>query len=103
MATKLVVLGIPWDVDTEGLREYMAKFGPLDDCVVMKERSSGRSRGFGYVTFSSADDAKNVLECEHVLGSRTLEVKIATPKVNNIHENLPLLCVTKMTLKLIMV
>ncbi|KAG2603276.1 hypothetical protein PVAP13_5KG759900 [Panicum virgatum] len=80
MATKLVVLGIPWDVDTEGLREYMAKFGPLDDCVVMKERSSGRSRGFGYVTFSSADDAKNVLECEHVLGSRTLEVKIATPK-----------------------
>lgn len=80
MATKLVVLGIPWDVDTEGLREYMAKFGPLDDCVVMKERSSGRSRGFGYVTFASADDAKNVLDCEHVLGSRTLEVKIATPK-----------------------
>jgi hypothetical protein len=30
------VLGIPWDVDTEGLREYMTKFGPLDDCVVMK-------------------------------------------------------------------
>ncbi|AQK98251.1 RNA-binding (RRM/RBD/RNP motifs) family protein [Zea mays] len=80
MATKLVVLGIPWDVDTEGLREYMAKFGPLDDCVVMKERSSGRSRGFGYVTFASADDAKNVLDCEHVLGSRTLEVKVATPK-----------------------
>nr|CAB3503811.1 unnamed protein product [Digitaria exilis] len=58
MATKLVVLGIPWDVDTEGLREYMGKFGPLDDCVVMK----------------------NVLESEHVLGNRTLEVKIATPK-----------------------
>ena len=37
---------------------------------------------------------QNVLECEHVLGSRTLEVKIATPKVNNIHENLPFLCVT---------
>ncbi|KAL6610078.1 hypothetical protein ACP70R_040047 [Stipagrostis hirtigluma subsp. patula] len=80
MASKLVVLGLPWDVDTEGLREYMSKFGPLDDCVVIKDRSSGRSRGFGYVTFSSVDDAKNVLECEHVLGNRTLEVKIATPK-----------------------
>ncbi|KAL6844973.1 hypothetical protein ACP4OV_025146 [Aristida adscensionis] len=80
MASKLVVLGLPWDVDTEGLREYMSKFGPLDDCVVIKDRSSGRSRGFGYVTFSSVEDAKNVLECEHVLGSRTLEVKIATPK-----------------------
>lgn len=80
MATKLVVLGIPWDVDTEGLRQYMSKFGPLDDCIVMKERFTGRSRGFGYVTFSSAEDAKNALESEHVLGNRTLEVKIATPK-----------------------
>ncbi|PWA13725.1 RNA-binding protein Musashi 2 [Artemisia annua] len=34
---KLVVLGIPWDVDTEGLREYMLKFGELEDCIVMKE------------------------------------------------------------------
>lgn len=80
MASKLVVLGIPWDVDTEGLREYMSKFGDLADCIVMKERSSGRSRGFGYVTFSSADDAKKALESEHSLGGRNLEVKVATPK-----------------------
>ncbi|KAG0447434.1 hypothetical protein HPP92_028319 [Vanilla planifolia] len=80
MATKLVVLGIPWDVDTEGLRQYMSKFGELDDCIVMKERSTGRSRGFGYVTFASADDAKSALESDHILGNRSLEVKIATPK-----------------------
>lgn len=30
------VIGIPWDVDTEGLRRYMSKFGELDDCIVMK-------------------------------------------------------------------
>uniref|UniRef100_A0A452YZK6 RRM domain-containing protein n=1 Tax=Aegilops tauschii subsp. strangulata TaxID=200361 RepID=A0A452YZK6_AEGTS len=83
MASKLVVLGIPWDVDTEGLKEYMSKFGPLDDCIVMKDRSSGRSRGFGYVTFSSVEDAKNVVNSEHILGDRTLEVKIATPKGRN--------------------
>ncbi|CAH9090080.1 unnamed protein product [Cuscuta epithymum] len=77
---KLVVLGIPWDVDTEGLREYMRGFGELEDCVVMKERSTGRSRGFGYVTFATADDAKNALSKEHFLGNRILEVKIATPK-----------------------
>ncbi|MQL70919.1 hypothetical protein Taro_003270 [Colocasia esculenta] len=45
-----------------------------------QERSTGRSRGFGYVTFASAEDAKRALESEHVLGNRTLEVKIATPK-----------------------
>ncbi|KAL6578998.1 hypothetical protein OROMI_009214 [Orobanche minor] len=33
---KLVVLGIPWDVETEGLIEYMSKFGELEDCIVMK-------------------------------------------------------------------
>ncbi|KAJ6816443.1 heterogeneous nuclear ribonucleoprotein 1 [Iris pallida] len=80
MATKLVVLGIPWDVETDGLRQYMSKFGELDDCIVLKEKSTGRSRGFGYVTFSSADDAKDALESEHSLGGRTLEVKVATPK-----------------------
>ncbi|VAH69078.1 unnamed protein product [Triticum turgidum subsp. durum] len=80
MATKLVVFGLPWDVDSEGLRKHMAKFGPLEDCIVMKDRFSGRSRGFGYVTFSSADDVKNVLECEHFLGNRPLEVKIAIPR-----------------------
>ncbi|KAK1308224.1 Heterogeneous nuclear ribonucleoprotein 1 [Acorus calamus] len=80
MENKLVVLGIPWDVDTEGLRQYMSKFGELEDCIVMKERTSGRSRGFGYVTFASAEDAKTALASEHMLGSRNLEVKIATPK-----------------------
>ncbi|XP_058751603.1 uncharacterized protein LOC131624698 isoform X2 [Vicia villosa] len=77
---KLMVTGIPWDVDNEGLKEYMSKFGDLEDCYVIKERSTGRSRGFGYVTFTSLDDAKKVLSSEHILGNRMLEVKVATPK-----------------------
>ncbi|KAG7035228.1 RNA-binding protein Musashi-like 2-like protein, partial [Cucurbita argyrosperma subsp. argyrosperma] len=80
MDRKLVVLGIPWDIDTEGLRDYMSKFGELEDCIVMKERSTGRSRGFGYVTFATDEDAKNALSNEHFLGNRMLEVKVATPK-----------------------
>ncbi|XP_021714316.1 heterogeneous nuclear ribonucleoprotein D-like [Chenopodium quinoa] len=80
MERKLVVLGIPWDIDTNGLKEYMIKFGELEDCIVMKERNSGRSRGFGYVTFTSDDDAKKALSSEHHLGNRVLEVKVATPK-----------------------
>ncbi|PIA46257.1 hypothetical protein AQUCO_01500049v1 [Aquilegia coerulea] len=80
MENKLVVLGIPWDIDTEGLRDYMSKFGKLSDVIVMKERSTGRSRGFGYATFASTEDAKNALAAEHFLGNRMLEVKVATPK-----------------------
>lgn len=40
------VLGIPWDVDTDGLKEYMSKFGELEDCIVMKV---GRHQIFIYV------------------------------------------------------
>ncbi|KAK4754115.1 hypothetical protein SAY87_002219 [Trapa incisa] len=80
MERKLVVLGIPWDIDTQGLREYMCKFGELDDCIVMKDRTTGRSRGFGYVTFTTDEDAKNALSSDHFLGERMLEVKVATPK-----------------------
>lgn len=77
---KLVVLGIPWHVNTEGLKQYMSKYGSLDDVVVMKDRKSGRSRGFGYVTFSSAESAEKALASKHILHERLLEVKVATPK-----------------------
>lgn len=77
---KLVVLGIPWDVDTEGLRRYMCQFGDLEDVIVMKDRVSRQSRGFGYVTFSSYEGAQKAMAGQHVLQGRTLEVKIATPK-----------------------
>lgn len=74
---KLVVLGIPWDVDTEGLQDYMSKFGELDDVIVMRDRATGRSHGFGYSTFSSVEGDMKALESEHVLNGCTLEVKVA--------------------------
>lgn len=77
---KLVVLGVPYNVDTQGLREYMEKFGALDDCIVLNDRSTGRSRGFGYVTYSLLADAQNVIQMKHTLGGRQLDVKTATPK-----------------------
>ncbi|KAK4772407.1 hypothetical protein SAY86_014182 [Trapa natans] len=45
-----------------------------------KDRTTGRSRGFGYVTFATDEDTKNALSSEHFLGERMLEVKVATPK-----------------------
>ncbi|XP_058090032.1 uncharacterized protein LOC131236694 isoform X2 [Magnolia sinica] len=77
---KLVILGIPWDVDSEGLRQYMSQFGELADVMVMKDRASGRSRGFGYVTFASSEDAEKALAAQHTFKGRTLEVKVATPR-----------------------
>lgn len=77
---KIVVLGIPWDVETEGLRDYMSEFGAMDDIIVMKDRATGKSRGFGYVTFATAAQAEKVISQTHMLKDRRLEVKMATPK-----------------------
>ncbi|KAH7294813.1 hypothetical protein KP509_27G020300 [Ceratopteris richardii] len=77
---KLVVLGIPWDVDTDGLKQFMSKYGELSDVIVMKDRGTGRSRGFGYVTFASSESAEKALSSSHFLNGRMLDVKVATPK-----------------------
>jgi hypothetical protein len=69
-------LGIPWDIDSDGLKDYMSKFGDLEDCIVMKDRSTGRSRGFGYVTFASAEDAKVYLLVSMNVGYYCLYWKI---------------------------
>lgn len=75
-----MVLGIPWEVNTDGLKQYMTKYGNLDDVVVMKDRKTGRSRGFGYVTFSTAESAEKALGAKHTINGREMEVKVATPK-----------------------
>ncbi|KAH7276560.1 hypothetical protein KP509_39G011900 [Ceratopteris richardii] len=74
------VLGLPFNVETEELKYYMQTFGDVDDCIVMKDRMTGQSRGFGYVTFRTVEDARKAATSQHVLNGRSLDVKIATPK-----------------------
>lgn len=83
---KLAVLGIPWDVDTEGLKQFMSKYGELSDVIVMKDRTTGRSRGFGYVTFATSECAEKVLKSSHFLNGRMLDIKVATPKESTAHD-----------------
>ncbi|KAK9827371.1 hypothetical protein WJX81_002984 [Elliptochloris bilobata] len=77
---KLVVLGLPWVTDEASLRKYFSQFGPLQECVVMKDRATGKSRGFGFVTFWNAADAQRVLEGSHVVDGRRCEPKMALPR-----------------------
>lgn len=54
---KLFVGGLSWDTKSEGLRAAFAPFGTLVEATVIQDRDTGRSRGFGFVTFESAADA----------------------------------------------
>ena len=44
---------------------YFSQFGALQEAMIMKDRYTGKSRGFGFVTFASADDAVRVVAAEH--------------------------------------
>lgn len=52
---KLFVGSLPWEVDDAKLNDLFSKFGTVTSAVVLKDRMTGRSRGFGFVEF--ADDA----------------------------------------------
>ncbi len=62
MSKKLFVGGLAWATDDEGLRRAFEQFGEVTDAKVISDRDTGRSRGFGFVTFSeaaAADQAVN--------------------------------------------
>ena len=61
MSKKLFVGGLNWNTTEEGLRSAFERFGSLDEVKVIFDRETGRSRGFGFVTFGSPDDAQSAI------------------------------------------
>lgn len=59
---KLFVGGLGNGVTVEVLREAFARFGVVEDAMVIVDRATGRSRGFGFVTFSNAADAHEAIK-----------------------------------------
>ena len=76
---KLFVGGISWGVDDEELRRHFETHGAVIDARVIYDRDTGRSRGFGFVTFeddAAADAAKEALDGSEHEG-RTIRVNEA--------------------------
>lgn len=79
MAKKLFVGGLSWGTADAALREAFEKFGPVSEAKVILDRDTGRSRGFGFVTFEDnavADKAIAEMEGKELDG-RTLRVNEA--------------------------
>jgi len=55
---KLFVGSLSWDTDDHSLREAFERFGEVEEAKVITDRETGRSRGFGFVTFSGREDAE---------------------------------------------
>lgn len=54
----------------ESLQEYFSQFGEVLECTVMRDGATGRSRGFGFLTFKDAKTVNTVMVKEHYLDGK---------------------------------
>ncbi|MPC14215.1 heterogeneous nuclear ribonucleoprotein 27C-like isoform X2 [Portunus trituberculatus] len=78
---KMFVGGLSWETTQESLQRYFGQYGEVIDCVVMKNNETGRSRGFGFVTFADPNKVDAVLKSgPHELDGRTIDPKACNPR-----------------------
>lgn len=67
---KLFIGGISWDTNEERLKEYFSSFGEVIEAVILKDRTTGRARGFGFVVFADPAVAEIVITEKHNIDGR---------------------------------
>ena len=78
---KLYVGNFPYSVDEDQLREMFSSFGQIEDIALIKDRETGRSKGFGFITFASQQAAETALSLNGKdVDGRALKVNMAQEK-----------------------
>ncbi|KAK4839472.1 hypothetical protein QYF36_022218 [Acer negundo] len=79
---KIFVGGMPPSLTEDDLEEYFSSYGNIVENQIMLDHITGRSRGFGFVTFETADAVEKVLSWGkiHELGEKQVEIKRAEPR-----------------------
>lgn len=85
MSTKLFVGGLSWNTTDDSLRQTFESHGPVQEANVVTDRETGRSRGFGFITY--ADEATAQIAISQLNGSsldgREITVNIAQERPRN--------------------
>ena len=79
---KLFVGNLPWSINNDSLRELFASVGEVIEAMVITDRMSGRSKGFGFVTFATEEAAQAAIAQlnEKEIEGRKIIVNVARPK-----------------------
>nr|GMD38596.1 probable RNA-binding protein ARP1 isoform X1 [Ipomoea batatas] len=56
--TKVFVGGLAWETPLEAMREHFEKYGEILEAVIISDKLTGRSKGYGFVTFKDAESAR---------------------------------------------
>ncbi|MEI7962524.1 MAG: RNA-binding protein, partial [Verrucomicrobiota bacterium] len=78
---KLYIGSLPFSASDADLREVFGAHGTVTDAIVMMDRTTGRSRGFGFVTMGSDDEGRAAITALSGadMGGRNLTVNEARP------------------------
>lgn len=69
---KLFIGGISWETTEDRLKDYFKRFGEVVEAVIMKDRTTRRARGFGFVVFADPAIADRVVLDKHTIDGRTV-------------------------------
>jgi len=61
MSKKIYVGNLPFSITLDRLKEIFSPYGQIEDAIVMANKFTGRSRGFGFVTFAEDGDAEKAI------------------------------------------
>ena len=79
---EIYVGNLPWSISDQDLTDAFAAYGNVEKASIISDRDSGRSKGFGFVTMTDADEANKAIEGMNGsdLGGRSLKVNEARPR-----------------------
>ncbi|EMG49134.1 Likely RNA binding protein [Candida maltosa Xu316] len=77
---KLFLGGLDWQTTEEKLVDYFSKYGEIVDYTIMKDSATGRSRGFGFLTFRDSESVDALLKDKHILDGKLIDPKRAISK-----------------------
>lgn len=82
MATKVFVGNLPWETTDDELRATFSAAGEVQTAEIVMNRGGTRSRGYGYVTFATAEAAQKAVDTLHdvAVGDRNMRVEISVPR-----------------------
>ncbi|KAF7843852.1 RNA-binding protein 24-B-like [Senna tora] len=82
--TKIFVGGLAWETQRDTMRRYFEEFGEIVEAVVITDKNTGRSKGYGFVTFKDAEAAMRA--CQNpspVIDGRRANCNLASLGANN--------------------
>ena len=82
MSKNIYCANLPYSTTDAELREMFEAYGPVESATVIKDRETGRSRGFGFVEMTNDSEADQAIENlnGHEMGGRPLTINEARPR-----------------------